>query len=730
MATAAIFFISGFPALMYQISWQRSLFLLFGINIESVTIVVTSFMFGLGVGALLGGLLSRVQHIPLLLVFAVIELSAAAFGVLSPAIFELAGEAGLNSGPVENALRVMSILIIPTALMGASLPILSEFFIRLTGNVGRSVGTLYFANTLGAGFACFLTAILLFPEFGLRATIMTAASLNLLAGLAALVVYRRRRQPGELDQSMSSAEGAGQGRVALVSVVVFISGFMALSQEILWFRIAAFASENQAAAFALTLGVVLIGIALGARRAERLCREAPDDHQRLWRSVVMTIGLASVVGYVSIGLTAFSADWGPVWGAVLMISVGVTFALWGAVLPLCSHLGVPANRQAGLRLGFVYMSNVIGSAFGSLLTGYVLLNWLGIKNASMVLVTLGLVLAVIIAVLKNISGFQRSRSVITFGLTLVICIGLSGIVFDDFYGRLLSKENRAVLPKTSAVVENRNGVIVIDEKDRVFGGGVYDGVVSVDLVNDVNGIIRPFSLSLWHPRPKHILALGLSMGAWAQVLAHHPEIETLTIVEINPGYLKLIPDHPQIASLLNNPKVTIVTDDARRWLRRNPDRKFDAIVQNTTISYVAFTTNTLSREYLNILRPHLNDGGVFLYNVTSSARAMKTGCTVFKDGYRYFNALVLSDRSIPVDFNRLRHVLERYRIDNHPVFDLMQASARDKLDRIVKLGNIKFGEQTFGSDALEPCSEILNRTVGRKLMTDDNMGIEWRPREK
>jgi len=413
-----------------------------------------------------------------------------------------------------------------------------------------------------------------------------------------------------------------------------------------------------------------------------------------------------------------------------MISVGVTFALWGAVLPLCSHLGVPANRQAGLRLGFVYMSNVIGSAFGSLLTGYVLLNWLGIKNASMVLVTLGLVLAVIIAVLKNISGFQRSRSVITFGLTLVICIGLSGIVFDDFYGRLLSKENRAVLPKTSAVVENRNGVIVIDEKDRVFGGGVYDGVVSVDLVNDVNGIIRPFSLSLWHPRPKHILALGLSMGAWAQVLAHHPEIETLTIVEINPGYLKLIPDHPQIASLLNNPKVTIVTDDARRWLRRNPDRKFDAIVQNTTISYVAFTTNTLSREYLNILRPHLNDGGVFLYNVTSSARAMKTGCTVFKDGYRYFNALVLSDRSIPVDFNRLRHVLERYRIDNHPVFDLMQASARDKLDRIVKLGNIKFGEQTFGSDALEPCSEILNRTVGRKLMTDDNMGIEWRPREK
>jgi len=715
---------------MYQISWQRSLFLLFGINIESVTIVVTAFMFGLGVGALAGGLLTKVRRVPLLLAFAVIELAAAVFGAFSLSVFELAGEAGLNSGPVENAIRVMAILVIPTALMGASLPVLSEFFIRLTGNVGRSVGTLYFANTLGAGFACFLVAILMFPEFGLRATIMTAAALNLLAGCAALIVYRRKGQSGASDNPAAIPpplpEHDGQGRVGIVSTIVFVSGFIALSQEILWFRIASFASENQAAAFALTLGAVLIGIAIGARRAEQLCYQTPDDHRRLWQTVMITIGCASVIGFVSIGLTAHSANWGPVWGAVLMIVVGVTFALWGAVLPLCGHLGIPANEHAGFRFGIVYMSNVIGSAVGSLLTGYVLLNHFGIESASIIMVSLGLALALGIAFFGN---FNKVRSAWVFGVMLLVCVGLSDTLFDDFYGRLLSKENRAVLPNVSAVVENRNGVIVIDEKDRVFGGGVYDGVVSVDLVKDVNGIIRPYSLSLWHPRPKHVLALGLSMGAWAQVLASHPDVESLTIVEINPGYLNLIPDHPEVASLLSNPKVKIVADDARRWLRRHPDRKFDAIVQNTTISYVAFTTNTLSREYLNIIRPHLNEGGVFLYNVTSSARAMKTGCAAFKDGYRYFNALVLSDRAIPVDFDRLRQVLNTYRIDNRPVFDPGLASSHNKLERIVNLGQVKFGDKIFGRDALEPCHEILKRTARNKPMTDDNMGIEWRPGE-
>src|ERR1700761_4373995 len=87
-----LFFFSGFPALIYQLTWQRALFRIFGVNIESVTIVVTAFMLGLGIGSLVGGLLSRRRGIALLPLLAAIEFATAAFGLLSLRIFDRVGD--------------------------------------------------------------------------------------------------------------------------------------------------------------------------------------------------------------------------------------------------------------------------------------------------------------------------------------------------------------------------------------------------------------------------------------------------------------------------------------------------------------------------------------------------------------------------------------------------------------------------------------------------------------
>ncbi|MBZ5585763.1 MAG: hypothetical protein LAQ30_26930 [Acidobacteriia bacterium] len=100
----------------------------------------------------------------------------------------------------------------------------------------------------------------------------------------------------------------------------------------------------------------------------------------------------------------------------------------------------------------------------------------------------------------------------------------------------------------------------------VYGGAIYDGRFSVSLVDDRNIIARAYALSAFHPAPKDVLMIGLASGSWAQVVANHPQVEKLTLVEINPGYLNLIPHHPEVASLLHNPKVDIVIDDGRRWL--------------------------------------------------------------------------------------------------------------------------------------------------------------------
>lgn len=149
-----IFFFSGFPALIYQLVWQRSLFAIYGINVESVTVVVTAFMLGLGLGSLAGGLVSRLKQLLLLVAFALIELGIGAYGYFSLRIFDAVGNATLGAGTLLTGALTFCLVLLPTLLMGATLPILVAHLVRHTGNVGRSVGLLYFVNTLGSAAAC------------------------------------------------------------------------------------------------------------------------------------------------------------------------------------------------------------------------------------------------------------------------------------------------------------------------------------------------------------------------------------------------------------------------------------------------------------------------------------------------------------------------------------------------------------------------------------------------
>ena len=139
-----LFFFSGFPALIYQLAWQRSLFLIFGVNIESVTIVVTAFMLGLGIGSLAGGWLSKRGDIPLLPLLATIEFLTGAFGFVSLTIFDKAGDFTIGLSLPATAIVALALVIVPTLLMGATLPVLVGHLARRSGNIGSTVGLLYY----------------------------------------------------------------------------------------------------------------------------------------------------------------------------------------------------------------------------------------------------------------------------------------------------------------------------------------------------------------------------------------------------------------------------------------------------------------------------------------------------------------------------------------------------------------------------------------------------------
>lgn len=174
----AIFFLSGAAALVYQISWQRLLFTSFGIDIESVTIVVSTFMLGLGAGAMAGGALADRFHSRLLVLFAFCELGIGLFGLVSAPLIRALGEAFATSPRAVVAGVNFAVLLIPTSLMGATLPILVTDAVRRHGGVGVSIGALYFVNTMGAASGALALGLGLFAVLELPQAIVFAALIN------------------------------------------------------------------------------------------------------------------------------------------------------------------------------------------------------------------------------------------------------------------------------------------------------------------------------------------------------------------------------------------------------------------------------------------------------------------------------------------------------------------------------------------------------------------------
>jgi hypothetical protein len=179
---AFLFFFSGFSALIYQVVWQRMLFTFFGVNIESVTLIVIIFMFGLGVGAIIGGFVSKIfqNHLPK--IFLYVEIGIGFFGVFSGMIINWIGVATTNYSQSWMIVTVYAFLAFPTLCMGMTLPILVEYLERYMKNIGKSVGTLYSINTLGSAAACIITAEIFFVFFGQTISLWIAAFLNLMVG--------------------------------------------------------------------------------------------------------------------------------------------------------------------------------------------------------------------------------------------------------------------------------------------------------------------------------------------------------------------------------------------------------------------------------------------------------------------------------------------------------------------------------------------------------------------
>jgi len=189
----SLFLLSGMAALTYQICWQRILFFSFGTDIESVTIVVSTFMLGLGLGALIGGWAADRFPAKIILLFALAELSIAGFGLASPYLIPVVSDQFISSGRGAMALANLLLLLVPTCLMGATLPMLVAHFFRIYNSIGVSVGQLYFVNTLGGAVGCMAVGFFGFRFLTLKEVITAAACINLVVAVIALFRLKEAR---------------------------------------------------------------------------------------------------------------------------------------------------------------------------------------------------------------------------------------------------------------------------------------------------------------------------------------------------------------------------------------------------------------------------------------------------------------------------------------------------------------------------------------------------------
>jgi predicted membrane-bound spermidine synthase len=502
-----------------------------------------------------------------------------------------------------------------------------------------------------------------------------------------------------------------------------LSGYISLSYEVIWFR-AFIIGTNRSEAFALILSAYLGGLAGGSWWARRYFMRKAANAELLYILCIVIL-LSSVIGFSVLPLAARAASFGG-WREfifVMLVLIFVQTLVAGMAFPLLCHIGFSANDTAGFHLSLLYFGNILGSVAGSLITGFILIDRLSTAQTSVFLAALGAVAAAAVAGLTPMS-WPRRAALIMAGLIMVTTSPFAvKPFFDHYYERIIYKGAIGSDPPFVDVVENKSGVVTVNTNGVVYGGGMYDGLVSVDLIDDKNFLIRPLSLALFHPDPREVLMIGLGTGAWAQVLVNNPKVKRLTIIEINPGYLSLIAKYPVVMTVLTNPKVEIHVDDGRRWMNRYPNRKFDAIVQNTTFNFRPNATNVLSAEYLRLSASHLRDGGVLMYNTTGSDRAQRTGCMTFSYALRELNVMVASNAPLHLDRDRLRAVLENYTINGQPVFDRSNPLHRARLDEI--LATLNPLDQNGQQATLETCQSIMSRTKGLRPITDDNMGEEW-----
>ena len=628
---------SGVCALIYQVLWLRLLSLTFGVTTHAASTVLASFMGGLALGSFVAGRLADRVRRPLFL-FGVVELSIGACALATPAALTavhglFVGIAGrlpdsVAIGTIVRLILSFAVLLVPTALMGATLPIVVKSSLSRLDRIGTRVGLLYAGNTAGAILGAMLAGFYLIPQIGLRRSFLLAASINGAVGVAALLAARfRYRADGPIPAADRAADRPATrhwSTETLVLVVFGVSGFASLALEVIWFRVLGIMLGPTSYVFTLMLAFVLAGIAIGSAIV------TPFMRWRLnWLQVLAVLQLvAGIVAVRSFGPLRRTPQ-PPEWLTPILASLGIDFLATAAtvsiaaILPTAIFFGLAfpiglrlwagadgTEHHTAARVGVFYSVNVGAAIFGSIAAGFVLLPYLGSQNSLIAMA--GLFLLSGLAIQAVLGRRQPIAGIAVSGVAVLVFLLQAQAVPDPkelarrwvrISGPILWQEEG--MQTTVAVSGGQNAGSRVMYLDGRHQANDTDAMV---FIHRRIGLLP----AVLHEQPRRALVVGLGGGVTPGGLSQFPGLQ-VDVVELSDSVIKAAAYFSHVNfDVLQRPNVHVRHDDGRNFLLR-ARTPYDVITADAILPHHAGANNLNSVEYFRLVRDRLAEDGVALH---------------------------------------------------------------------------------------------------------------------
>ncbi|MFT5286506.1 MAG: spermidine synthase [Planctomycetota bacterium] len=656
-----VFFLSGAAALIYQVAWARLLARLTGSDSIGIALVLAVFMAGMGIGAWFFADRVRSAKSPATL-YAVLSVIMGLWAAASPFLLSSLQPVGSIETRVAIA---MLLLLVPTAIMGATFPLMGRLTIDADVSAGASTSKFYGANTLGAAAGALLGPFLIFPLVGLSRGLWIGAAFDIAAAGLAVLWLQTGRVQAEVKQPDAGSESNSLRTLALTLTLLF--GASSLALEVLLTRLLITVTGASVFAFAIVLAVFLIGIGYGGRTATKYLSESGGAARLIYRCAIW-IPVAGLLGLLFLRFQLGEQDlFGVltnrmpkgastpvVWASQAFFAGLALFPSafgFGLALPACTELIVKArgNWSREKAMGRLYACNTAGATLGSLGAGFLLLPLLGPR----------LSLAIAFALTWLSAPLLGKYSTVRFSKLLapsLLGIGLGWLALSPAPDSSASQTlyHRVGRDSTVSVIETQGATDPKREvRSLLVNGKVVATTAPVDL--RLQRLLGSIPAHL-HGQPKSALVIGLGTGMTAGALLDYPSLESLRIFEISTTVREAAQYFDRWnSSVLDDPRTEIEIADGRHALSLSNER-FDIVTSDPIHPWTRGSSDLYAQEHFAHMAEHLAPNGIAsqwlpLYQLATEdvKLIISTWCSAFEFTSAWLSAydLVLVGSKVP-----------------------------------------------------------------------------------